>query len=120
MSRQPDYGFDIISEAYQKDDGLLSWANGVSGPSTYLHAVAGKGWPHDHKAEDAFELPGNTVVDERPQYRAEYMPDGGVNLVLITPLVTYTRTETKTTIASFNNYEDAHTAAKALNELKGY
>lgn len=69
----PDYGFDVLSEAFQGPDALfqltdrvvaqdgtvLKDRNGLpsKGPSTYLHAVAGKGWPYDHKAEDTFEVP---------------------------------------------------------------
>ncbi len=109
--------------------------------TTYLHCAPKPGWPADHTTEDAFDLPKKPRVTahearaafynepESPQsaapltpaifeaaeeYRAEYTSGGGVVLVL-------SKTQQqKTTIAYFDTYVDAQTAAKALNELKGY
>lgn len=122
---RPDYGFDVLSEAFQKDTGGKG-----TGPSTYMHAVPGKGWPFDHKAEDAFELPPlrNGVTVEVPlyetkdtseveqQYSAVYTTKGGVELRLET-VSTYT---TIRTIGTFDTFADAQLAAEALNNLKGY
>lgn len=94
----------------------------MPGPSTYLHAGCGKGWPHDHKAEDTFELPRRvpahearaeffSTAAETPQYSAGFTGSGKVILVLSTP---------ERTIAYFDTFADAQTAAQALNELKGY
>ena len=99
---------------------------------TYLHAGAGKGWPHDHTSEDTFDLPplatilheahklSNPVqvaidhalmVGGSPEYKAEYTANGGAVLVLYTPAKI---------IARFDTFADATTAARALNETKGY
>lgn len=104
----PDYGFDVISEAYQKPR-----THPIPvGPSTYLHAGAAKGWPADQKAEDTFELPPvppRGTVEPR-EYRAEFGTDGSARLVL----------DKTTTIATFDTFADAQLAAEALNNHKGY
>lgn len=127
--RQPDYGFDVISEAFQKDTPVIcnpttlrldipAFALGcpAKGPSTYLHAGASsQGWPHDQKAEDTFDVPTSPewrTDTVEAEYRAEFLPTGGVALMRVST--------TKINIANFNNFADAQTAAKALNELKGY
>lgn len=58
--------------------------------------------------------PTPAIFDAAEEYRAEYTSGGGVVLVLLKTSID------KTTIATFNNHADAVTAAKALNELKGY
>lgn len=100
------------------------------GPSTYLHAVAGKGWPYDHKAEDTFDIPhttpplhltfpeGFTVHEEpsAPEYHAEYGSKGEAILVIATQSVT----RSVKRIAYFDTYADAQRAAEALNNHEGY
>jgi hypothetical protein len=59
--------------------------------------------------------PGNPNMLKKPEppedeYIAEFGPDGSARLVVATTRI----------IANFNNFADAQTAAKALNELKGY
>lgn len=86
---------------------------------TYLNGHA-KGWPHDHTAEDTFELPPKTTnealliksQDEAKEYRAEFGTDGSARLYLHTP--------PKLFIATFETFADAKTAAEALNNHKGY
>lgn len=102
----------------------LGCVAGTGRHDTYLHAGAGKGWPHDHKAEDTFDVPTIAIdtqdfnrlvggpkppVEER-DYQAEFGPDGSARLVLVTATI----------IATFETFADAQTAAKALNEHKGY
>jgi hypothetical protein len=113
------YPFDTVEEKPSK------------GPSTYLHAGAGIGWPVDHSTDDTFALPPLplsallppnmlsdakrpeplNIVDDRPEYKAEFSADGSANLVLYTPCKI---------IAKFQTFVDAQTAAQALNNLKGY
>jgi hypothetical protein len=109
------------------------------GADTYLHAGHGtKGWPHDHKAEDPFEVPPHLsmsqflnkkdletakldqaykaahpvgIINDTPQYSAAYTGSGKAILVLSTP---------ERTIGFFDTFADAQLAAKALNELKGW
>ena len=87
----------------------------AKGPPTYLHAFGGKGWPADHTAEDAFELPPMIKLDdlrnETPEYKAEFGTDGSARLYLYQP---------RKLIGTFNTFADAQLAAKALNEAKGY
>lgn len=92
----------------------------TKGPSTYMHAVAGKGWPYDHKAEDAFEVPPYILRDtiklddlrnETPEYKAEFGTDGSARLYLYQP---------RKLIGTFETFADAQITAKALNEAKGY
>lgn len=85
--RQPDYGFDVISEAYQnagagpqKDTPMNSYdldtppiaaVSGFTqtgqrkGPSTYLHAGSAQGWPANPQNEDTFDLPCDAL---KPDY----------------------------------------------------
>jgi hypothetical protein len=128
--RQPDYGFDVLSESFQgmkKGELKVIMAGSSKGPSTYLHAGAGKGWPHDQKAEDTFDLPPQRLSTEEakenyaaylgktapadPEYYVQFGPKGEALLMHYTP---------NRTIATFDTFTDAVTAAKALNELKGY
>lgn len=137
----PNYGFDVLSEAFQHDP-RNRIIGGMLGPSTYLHAGASKvGWPYDQKAEDTFDLPKTTVmppvdtpdpsevaaeealfknlVDSSSvtkEYSAELTTKGGAQLV-ITIVSTY---RTARPIASFDTFYDAQTAAQALNEHEGY
>jgi len=88
-------------------------------PSTYLHAGAGTGWPHDHKAEDTFDLPPEPTmphVKTDEEYFPKFNGHGGAELCIrtVTTTAAYKR------IATFDTYADAETAAKALNEHKGY
>lgn len=126
----------------------LGCVAGTGRHDTYLHAGAGKGWPHDHKAEDTFEVHplkhewsedriynitpplnvlehpeligmpmitidtrDNGLINNAPEYKAEFGHDGSANLVLYTP---------RRLIAKFDTMADAQLAAEALNNHKGY
>ena len=85
------------------------------GPSTYLHAGSGtKGWPHDHKAEDAFDLPPAYTTEGDIEYFAKFGPKG--EALLLKSVTTHAHTR----IAAFDTMADARTAAEALNNHKGY
>lgn len=118
------------------------------GPSTYLNSLQRHELQRlvDQTPEDAFDLPPfglkvdplsdpnsykgayppGTVAPAAPrvidtsevthEYSAAYTATGGVSLVLTT--VSNYRTER--TIAAFDTFADAQTAAEALNNLKGY
>jgi hypothetical protein len=90
-------------------DNMANFVPG-KGPSTYLHAGAGVGWPHDHKAEDTFELPQKPAAPQDREYTAEFRGDGSAVLVLYTSKV----------IANFDTMADARKAAEALNNHEGY
>ncbi len=84
---------------------------------TYLNGVR-YGWPHDHSVDDTYEVPPHTWTPVEaedpahgPQYAAEFTTSGGAILVF------YPAAQK---IAAFETMADAQTAAKALNEHKGY
>jgi hypothetical protein len=82
--------------------------------NTSLHAGFSRGWPHDHKAEDAYEAPPHTWspgVNEAPEFKAEFGLDGSSRVYLYTP---------RRLVGSFETHADAQLAAEALNNHKGY
>lgn len=90
---------------------MANWKS-THGPDTYLHAGSSQGWPADHTAEDTFECPpiDRPDIETAPEYSARFSYTGAAHLIKTTT----------TRIATFETFADAQTAAKALNELKGY
>ena len=112
---------------------MADWKS-THGPSTYRHAGASKiGWPHDHSVDDTYEVPPYTwvakdkqdIIDgnlnginvvkkqlhaEDTEYVAQFGGDGSAILFLVT----------KRSVAKFDTFADAKTAAEALNNHKGY
>jgi hypothetical protein len=120
----------------------------MKGPSTYLHAGSGKGWPHDQSTEDTFEVPSSPVqpwpcpphpLDGLTAKQAQaaflnspvFTPEAIEAQVISTVEKEY-RAEFDTkgrallilhrrqTVASFDTYADAQLAAEALNNHEGY
>jgi hypothetical protein len=99
--------------------------------NTSLHAGFSRGWPHDHKAEDAYEAPPHTwdepgvnetfkllaekkplnIRNEAPEFKAEFGLDGSSRVYLHPP---------RRLVGSFETHADAQLAAEALNNHKGY
>lgn len=70
-AHQPDYGFDVISEEFQKRDdqtysmGFPPPAPAPQGGLWTPCSPRGPGWPQDHKADDTFDLPPLVKVNAK-------------------------------------------------------